>query len=425
MKNLQEFMKNLNILFVEDEQAAREKLGKFLNRKFENVTLKENGLEGFLAFQQQQSLGKNFDLIISDINMPKMDGLEMLEQIRAIDKDMPFIFITARSEAEKIIKAISFHVNDYILKPLDLEIIDQKTDAICEDIYYKQMYENQKIEMQNYMNIINQEAIVSKTDLKGKITFVNDAFCEVSGYTKEELIGKSHNIIRHHDVSKRVFEDMWKTIQDGNIWEGTFKNRAKNGEAYFLKSKIIPIFDSHRKNIIEYMGIRFLVTDDENKKRSTQRKIIEEISKYKKIINEKDSENENLLKKINELSNSIFNLEEKNSEFLEKKKLLLRQIEAYESNKLQLNKVELMEKQDKYKQFESMRTALMVAKNHSRALEKKMKDMQDQYISKIEELDSFIQKDMENKKRIMDLKDLVSNLQKEVTELKTPKGIFS
>ena len=54
MKNLQEFMKNLNILFVEDEQAAREKLGKFLNRKFENVTSKENGLEGFLAFQQQQ-----------------------------------------------------------------------------------------------------------------------------------------------------------------------------------------------------------------------------------------------------------------------------------------------------------------------------------------------------------------------------------
>ena len=132
-----------------------------------------------------------------------------------------------------------------------------------------------------------------------------------------------------------------------------------------------------------------------------------------------------LTRKINDLSTAVINLEEKNNEFTEKKKLLLTQIAAYESSKLKLNKVELMEKQDKYKQFESMRNALMVSKSHSRALEKKIKDMQNQIKNKVEELDSFIQKDIENKKRIEDLKDLVSNLQKEVAQLKTPKGIFS
>ena len=424
MNNLNDFMKNINVLFVEDEEAAREKLGKFLNRKFENVTLKENGLEGYLAFQEAHN-NKKFDLIISDINMPRMDGLEMLEKIRALDKDIPFIFITARSESEKIIKAIGFHVNDYILKPLDLAVIDEKTNSICEDIYYKEMYEKQKIEMENYMNIINNEAIVSKTDLKGNITFANDAFCEVSGYSREELVGSPHNIVRHPEVSKSLFKNLWETIQSGKIWEGTFKNMSKNSETYFLKSKVIPLFDSRTKDIIEYISIRFLVTEDENKKRLTQRKMIEEISKYRKIIGEHDKEKEQLTRKINDLSTAVINLEEKNNEFTEKKKLLLTQIAAYESSKLKLNKVELMEKQDKYKQFESMRNALMVSKSHSRALEKKIKDMQNQIKNKVEELDSFIQKDIENKKRIEDLKDLVSNLQKEVAQLKTPKGIFS
>jgi len=86
-------------------------------------------------------------------------------------------------------------------------------------------------------------AIVSETDLKGVITFANRKFCEISGYTKEELIGQPHNIIRHPDMPKKAFETMWNTIKQGNIWQGLVKNLRKDGRYYWVDTTISPIQD--------------------------------------------------------------------------------------------------------------------------------------------------------------------------------------
>ena len=141
MKSLETKVKKFRILFVEDEDLAREKLGKFLRRKFEEVELCANGLEGFLKFQEAFNNGKKFDFILSDINMPKMDGLEMLEKIREIDDEIPCIFLTARNESENLIKAISLHVTEYILKPIDLEVITQKLNTLCDSLELERKYD--------------------------------------------------------------------------------------------------------------------------------------------------------------------------------------------------------------------------------------------------------------------------------------------
>ncbi|MDO9393377.1 MAG: PAS domain-containing protein, partial [Methylotenera sp.] len=74
--------------------------------------------------------------------------------------------------------------------------------------------------------------IVSKTDLKGKITFVNRDFIDISGYTEEELLGQSHNIVRHPDMPPEAFADLWNTVKAGKPWIGIVKNRCKNGDYY-------------------------------------------------------------------------------------------------------------------------------------------------------------------------------------------------
>jgi len=87
--------------------------------------------------------------------------------------------------------------------------------------------------------------IVSDTDLKGIITYSNRKFCEIAGYDKSELIGKNHNIVRHPDMPKAAFKDLWETIKRGESWTGTVKNLRKDGRYYWVYSHISPIFDKN------------------------------------------------------------------------------------------------------------------------------------------------------------------------------------
>ena len=86
--------------------------------------------------------------------------------------------------------------------------------------------------------------IVSDTDLKGIITYANRKFCEIAGYDKSELIGKNHNIVRHPDMPKAAFKDLWDTIKRGESWTGTVKNLRKDGRYYWVYSHIAPIFNN-------------------------------------------------------------------------------------------------------------------------------------------------------------------------------------
>ncbi|MDQ7060620.1 MAG: ATP-binding protein [Sulfurimonas sp.] len=117
-----------------------------------------------------------------------------------------------------------------------------------------------KNELQQFVDALNESAIVSKTDIKGVITYVNDKFCEVSGYKREELVGFGHNIIRHPDMDSKVFTQLWSTVQNKNVFKATLHNRAKNGDSYYVDTTIKAILDIHGE-IIEYLAVRYDVTD--------------------------------------------------------------------------------------------------------------------------------------------------------------------
>ncbi|ADG94745.1 PAS sensor protein [Arcobacter nitrofigilis DSM 7299] len=106
--------------------------------------------------------------------------------------------------------------------------------------------------------------IVSETDEKGIIRYANDEFCEISDYSLEELIGKPHNLLRHKDMPKEAFEDLWKTIQNGNIWKGFVKNRTKNDDYYWVYATVYPLTLSDGSK--GYMSCRKVASRDEIKK---------------------------------------------------------------------------------------------------------------------------------------------------------------
>ena len=107
--------------------------------------------------------------------------------------------------------------------------------------------------------------VISKTDLNGKITFVNSAFTKLAGYSKDELKGKPHNIVRHPDMPSTIFKQMWETIQRNESWRGFIKNLRKDGKYYWVEAFIEPIIDENGKKI-GYMSARKSVSDDDKEK---------------------------------------------------------------------------------------------------------------------------------------------------------------
>jgi PAS domain S-box-containing protein len=134
----------------------------------------------------------------------------------------------------------------------------------------KELSSNIKL-LNQYKDVVDNSSLVSKTDAKGFITYVNDSFCNISGYSKEELMGQNHNIIRDPSVSPFIFKKLWITITNGKVWKGTFPNRAKNGSVYYVEATIMPIFDKNNK-IQEYIAIRRDVTKQIKAKKRLQEK---------------------------------------------------------------------------------------------------------------------------------------------------------
>ncbi len=98
------------------------------------------------------------------------------------------------------------------------------------------------------------ELIVSRTDFTGKITYVNETFAEISGYKPEELIGKPHNVIRHPDMPKSAFADLWETLERGDVWEGYVKNLRKDGGYYWVFAHISTVMKDGKA--VEYKSVR-------------------------------------------------------------------------------------------------------------------------------------------------------------------------
>ncbi|QNK85632.1 cache domain-containing protein [Aliarcobacter cryaerophilus] len=148
--------------------------------------------------------------------------------------------------------------------------------------------------LQDYINIVNQNVIISSTNIQGVITEVSEAFCEISGYKKDELIGKSHNIVRHPNTPTSFYKEMWNTLLSKKEWRGEIKNLAKNGDIYWIYAIITPIlknseiigFTSIKSNITNKKHIEELsITDDLTKiynRRFFNIKIEEEINRAKR-----------------------------------------------------------------------------------------------------------------------------------------------
>jgi diguanylate cyclase (GGDEF)-like protein/PAS domain S-box-containing protein len=148
----------------------------------------------------------------------------------------------------------------------------KKAEKLVQDA--RQRLEQTNKQLVNYVDIVDKYVITSSTDVKGVITSTSDAFCEISGYSQEELLGATHRIVRHEDMPESIYEELWSTISSGKTWEGEIKNKKKNGGYYWVQAYISPNFDE-QGNISGYTAIREDIT---NKKLAEALSVTDELT---------------------------------------------------------------------------------------------------------------------------------------------------
>jgi len=326
-----DFLKKLTILYVEDEDIAREQFAKSLKRLFKEVILGVNGEDGYYKFQEARLNSQTIDLILSDINMPKMNGLEMLEKIRELDKDIPVMYTTARTETEYLQKAIELNVHHYALKPINLEDIIVRIQEVCEKKYYEAVITSKNDELKNYLKIINNVAAIFKIDETGKITFVNDLLCDLFNQDKESLVGKDFTSLFHSDTSESLSNDIWTKVKNNRTWNGDIKYQNHQKEPFFIRSTIFKLI---KENGFDYINIGFISTEEVEKQREFHKSVLLTISDRNKKASKFKSDADALRQRNKQLEemNQLLNKEMQN--YKDRLNKSNNQIEYYEKKLL-------------------------------------------------------------------------------------------
>lgn len=218
--------------------SRRQMLGNFLNKELQALNSIGKSI-GFITY------GEFFHNIYSCKN----DLLNITTTFITLNENTNQKLINSQINLENKISKEDIRVSALST------LLKQTSEELDENIFY----------LEQFKKSVDEVAIFSTSNEKGIITDINQNFEKISGYSREELIGKPHNIVRHPDMPKEIFKNMWSDIKSGKIWKGTVKNKSKNGKPYYVLTEISPIYNKDG-SLKEYIGIRNDITELEEYK---------------------------------------------------------------------------------------------------------------------------------------------------------------
>ncbi|OFZ67351.1 MAG: hypothetical protein A2V79_07660 [Betaproteobacteria bacterium RBG_16_56_24] len=214
-------MKSTSVLYVEDDPDIREQLSRYLERRVGKLYTAANGMEGLEAWRRHKH-----DVVVTDIMMPVMDGLKMAEAIRMENPSVPIIVVTAFNETEFLLKAIDLGIDKYVIKPINTELLLQAIRKSVAGV-------KADLEMRLAATVFDASSdAILITDSENRIIDVNAAFCEITGYSKEEALGQTPTILSSGRQDAERYHTLWENLKETGRWSGEAWSRRKNGELY-------------------------------------------------------------------------------------------------------------------------------------------------------------------------------------------------
>lgn len=247
---------NLHVLYTEDDPTTRIAVEYHLKEAVQTVTVAANGAEGLELFIRHTP-----DIVITDINMPVMDGLTMASKILEIDPDIPIIVLSGINDSDYLFKAINLGIRHYETKPLQFEKLLQTLENASR---HKAYLSHLRLSAAVFDH--TQEAIIV-TGHDTTILDVNRAFTTITGYSKDEVVGQKTTLLKSGRHDEQFYRDLWATLHEEGSWQGNIWNKKKNGRIYPEWLNIATVKD-HNGTVQNYIAIFSDITQlKENEKR--------------------------------------------------------------------------------------------------------------------------------------------------------------
>ena len=231
-----EVLRSFRLLYVEDELATREEMEMMLRPWFAELYVASDGQEGFELFREHRP-----DIVLTDIQMPKVSGLAMSGNILNLAPGQPIVVVSAYNDVEYLFRAIELGIDQYITKPINVGRMLDKLVVMATTMQAVRERKLNQVLLKQYQHLVDHSAIVCKLNLAGKITFVNDMLLEISGFTSVELIGREINFLRHESEPLAHCRKIFDQVKSGTQWSGIIKNRTSSGGMYVVESSLVPI----------------------------------------------------------------------------------------------------------------------------------------------------------------------------------------
>ncbi|MBD3669576.1 MAG: response regulator [Gammaproteobacteria bacterium] len=263
------------IMIVDDDHDHAQYITTILNHQGFNALAVNDATQVLDKVSEFQP-----EVILMDLHMPGFSGIELTAMLR-LDPKQQFtsvLFLSIETDPNQQLEAINLGGDDFLTKPIDPNLVSRTVEIRAQRAraFRKAYFDlNHTInELEQFKISLDQHAIVSIADATGNITYVNKLFCDISGYSEEELLGQNHRILNSGYHDHQFFINMWQTIATGHTWQGVIKNHTKDGSEYWVESTITPILDDSGKPY-QYVSIRTDITEQqitsENLARSEER----------------------------------------------------------------------------------------------------------------------------------------------------------
>ncbi len=248
------------ILLIDDDETLLEYYAAVLREAGMDIKTLSNPLEALVLIQEFKP-----DVVVTDVYMPDCSGPELAQVIRQDDTWalMPILFLSTESDMDRRLMALNFGGDDFLIKPVEVSHLETAIRTKAKRARWANRLNNDLSvalrENKFQLATMDQHDLVSTTDVAGRITGVNGKFCKVSGYSREELLGQNHNILKSGKHPEEYYRELWQTISGGNVWHGRLCNKKKNGEEYWVESTIVPFLNDAGKPY-KYVSARTDIT---------------------------------------------------------------------------------------------------------------------------------------------------------------------